>query len=63
MGARFLGVALVAAIAWYAWHWRSSSLSVWAMALRTFIWSFIAATSGKVIGIVLFARRARRAAT
>jgi len=60
MGARFLWVALVAVIAWYAWHWRSSPLSVWAMALRTLIWSFVAATIGKVIGILVFRRRARR---
>jgi hypothetical protein len=51
MGARFLAVALVAAIAWYAWHWRSSSLSLWAMALRTLMWSFAMAIVGKVIGI------------
>jgi hypothetical protein len=33
------------------------------MALRTFIWSFLAATIGKVIGIALFAFRARRPST
>jgi len=60
MGARFLEVALVAAIAWYAWHWRTSPLSVWAMALRILIWSFVAAIVGKAIGILTFRSRARR---
>jgi hypothetical protein len=60
MGARFLAVALVAAIAWDAWHWHSLSLSPQAMALRTLIWLFVAATIGKGIGILLFRRHARR---
>jgi len=60
MSARFLAVALLAAIAWYAWHWRSLSLSVWALALRTLLWMFFAGTVGKVIGILVFRTRARR---
>ena len=61
MGTRFLAVALAAAFVWYAWHWHSSPLSVWAMALHILIWSFVAATIGKVVGILVFRRRAKRA--
>jgi hypothetical protein len=60
LGARFLAIALVVAIGWYAWQWRASALSLWQMALRVFIWAFVAATAGKGIGILLFKRRARR---
>jgi hypothetical protein len=59
MGARFLAIALVAASGWYVWHWRSSALLLWQVGLRILIWSFVAATVGKVIGILLFKRRSR----
>ena len=54
MGARFLAVALVFASAWYAWHWHSSMLSIWAILLRVMAWSFLAAMAGKIVGILVF---------
>lgn len=52
MGARFLAVALIGSMAWYGWHWRSSGLSVGGGLLRVMIVSFIAATAGKIVGII-----------
>ena len=60
MGARFLAFALVSSIAWYAWHWHSSMLSIWGILLRVLIWALIAACVGKIVGIVEFRLRSRR---
>lgn len=54
MGARFLAVALVVASAWYAWHWHSFMLSIWAIALRVLGWSVLASIVGKIAGILVF---------
>jgi hypothetical protein len=63
MGARFLAVALVFASAWYAWHWHSSVLSVWAILLRALLWSSLAAVAGKIVGILVFRARRRKPST
>src|SRR5512146_828890 len=60
MGARFLAVALVAASAWYAWHWRVFLLAPWASLLRVFLWLFPAALAGKVVGLIAYRARRRK---
>lgn len=52
MGARFLAVGLVASILWYVWHFPSSNLSFWAVLLRVLVWSFVAASAGKIVGLI-----------
>jgi hypothetical protein len=61
MGARFLAGALLISTIWYAWRWESSDLSVSAALARTIVWSLLAATAGKIVGIV--ASRKRRHAS
>jgi hypothetical protein len=60
MGARFLAFALVSSIVWYAWHWHSSMLSIWAILLRVLVWAFVATCIGKIVGIVEFRLRSRK---
>jgi hypothetical protein len=60
MGARFLAVGLIASIAWYGWHWRADGLSIWAFAEPVLLWSFMAASAGKLVGIALYSWRHRR---
>jgi hypothetical protein len=59
MGARFIQVVMIAAIGWYALHWRSSGLSVSSMAVRVLGWSFLGGVAGKIIGILSAKFRAR----
>ena len=59
MGAKFLGLGLVASIAWYGWHWHASDLSLWSMALRATLTSFAFAAVGKVVGMIAFKMRIR----
>jgi hypothetical protein len=59
MGARFIQVVMLAAIAWYALHWRSYGLSVGSMAVRVLAWSFLGGIAGKIIGILSAKFRAR----
>src|SRR6266480_2244869 len=59
MGARFLALALVFSIMWYALHWHSSMLSIWAILLRVLVCSFLAAATGKIVGILIFRSRSR----
>jgi len=63
MGVRFLAVALVFTSAWYAWHGRSSMLSIWAVLLRVWLWSFLAALAGKIVGILVSRARRRKPST
>jgi hypothetical protein len=60
MGARFVAIALVSAAGWYAWHWHSSAISIWAIALRVMVWLFLAAAVGKIVGILIFKSRFRK---
>ncbi len=60
MGARFLAVALVLATVWYAWQWHTSTLTLKAVLLRIFLWSFLAAIAGKSVGIVAYRTRRQR---
>ncbi|HKF00733.1 MAG TPA: hypothetical protein VKB49_00420 [Candidatus Sulfotelmatobacter sp.] len=57
MGARFLGVALVASIGWFAWHWHEYSLA--RAGVRTLIFAFAGAVLGKLVGIAGYRLRAR----
>jgi hypothetical protein len=61
MGAKFLAVALVAATAWYAWHWRQSGLTLGSAALRVLAFAFCACVVGKVVGLLLARRAPTRA--
>jgi hypothetical protein len=54
MGARFLGIALLVASTWYAWHWNSSMLSIWVVVLRVLGWSLLSSIGGKMVGILAF---------
>jgi hypothetical protein len=54
MGAKFLGMALVASIGWYAWHRHSFTLSLWSVCWRVMLISFAAAAVGKIVGIAVF---------
>lgn len=53
MGARFLAVTLVGSLIWYAWHWQTFGQSVGGALLHIFVLSFVAATGGKIVGLVL----------
>jgi hypothetical protein len=57
MGARFTGVALVASVAWFAWHWHEYSLA--RAGVRTLILAFAGAVIGKLVGIGVYRLRAR----
>jgi hypothetical protein len=61
MGARFLGVTLVASIVWFALHWHEYSL-IHAVA-RILIFAFAAAILGKLVGIAVYRLRASSCAT
>jgi hypothetical protein len=54
MGARFVAVALIASVLWYAWHWRFMSLPAGTVALRIFAWSVLAGFAGKLVGVLLY---------
>jgi hypothetical protein len=56
MGAKFLGAALAASLAWYGWHWKA--LSVWGISWRVMLITFIGAAVGKIVGIAIFRMRA-----
>lgn len=57
MGARFLGVALVASIGYFAWHWREYSVA--RAGVRILVFAFAGAILGKVVGIAAYRLRAR----
>jgi NhaP-type Na+/H+ or K+/H+ antiporter len=57
MGARFLGVTLVASIVWFAWHWHEYSLA--RAGVRILILAFAGAVLGKLVGIAIHRFRAR----
>jgi hypothetical protein len=57
MGARFLGVALVASIGHFAWRWPEYSLG--RAGVRTVAFAFAGAILGKVVGIATYQLRAR----
>ena len=61
MGARFLGVTLVASIAWFAWQWREYSLV--GAGARILTVSFAGALLGKLVGIAAYRLRARKPRT
>ena len=54
MGASFLAAGLIASTVWYVWHWLFSPLSLRAVLLRIFLWSFLAAGFGKIAGIIRY---------
>ena len=58
MGARFLGVTLVASIAWFALHWHEYSLA--RAGARILIFAFAGAILGKLVGIAVYRLRTRR---
>jgi hypothetical protein len=58
MGARFLGVTLVASIVWFALHWHEYSLV--RAGARILIFPFAAAILGKLVGIAVYRLRTRR---
>jgi len=60
MGARFLAVTLVGSLIWYAWHWQTFGQSVGGAVLHVFGLSFVAATVGKLVGLVLSRYASRR---
>jgi hypothetical protein len=55
MGARFLGVTLVASIVWFGWHWRERSLS--RAGIQILVFAFAAAILGKLVGIAFYRLR------
>lgn len=58
MGARFLGVTLVASIVWFALHWHKYSLA--RAGARILIFAFVGAVLGKLVGIAVYRLRTRR---
>jgi hypothetical protein len=58
MGARFLGVTLVASIVWFALHWHEFSLA--RAGARILIFAFAGAILGKLMGIAVYRLRTRR---
>ena len=57
MGARFLGVTLVASIVWFALHWHEYSLA--RAGARILIFTFAGAVLGKLVGIAVYRLRTR----
>jgi ABC-type Fe3+ transport system permease subunit len=57
MGARVLGVALAASLAWYGWHWRTSIHALWSACWHTLLISFGGAVVGKLVGIFVYRLR------
>jgi len=55
MGARFMGVTLVASIAWFTWHWHEYSLA--RVGVRILIFAFAGAVLGKLVGIAAYRLR------
>jgi hypothetical protein len=60
MGAKFLAVGLVLSILWYAWPGHGSGLSVGGILLRIFLWCFVAAGAGKLVGLAGYSLRQQR---
>jgi hypothetical protein len=58
MGARFLGVTLVASLVWFASHWHEYSLA--RAGARILIFAFAGAILGKLVGIAVYRLRTRR---
>jgi len=58
MGARFLGVTLIASIVWFALHWHKYSLA--RVGIRILIFAFVGAALGKLVGIAVYRLRRRR---
>lgn len=58
MGARFLGVTLIASIVWFALHWHKYSLA--RAGTRILIFAFAGAIFGKLVGIVVYRLRTRK---
>ena len=58
MGARFLGVTLVASVVWFAWHWREYSLA--RAGVRILVLALAGAILGKLVGIAVYRLRARK---
>jgi hypothetical protein len=56
MGARFMGIAFVASVAFYGWPWRSPGLAVLSITWHVLLASFVAAVAGKIVGILLYRR-------
>jgi len=52
MGALFLGLGLAAASLYYGWQWWAGGLSLSSALARVFLTTFLAASVGKVFGIV-----------
>jgi hypothetical protein len=60
MGAWFLGVTLVASIAWFGWRWHEyHEYSVARAGVRILIFAFAGAIVGKLVGIAIYRLRAR----
>jgi hypothetical protein len=57
MGARFLGVALLASTIWFAWHRRDYSFT--RAGVRILVLSFAGAILGKLVGIAAYQLRKR----
>jgi hypothetical protein len=60
MGAKFLAAGLILSILWYAWPGHASSLSVGGIVLRIFLWCFLAAGAGKLVGLAGYSLRQQR---
>jgi hypothetical protein len=63
MGAKFLGAALAASMAWYGWHWKAAAGSPWSACWRIALVSFAAAVVGKMAGLLAYRMRQARAST
>jgi hypothetical protein len=60
LGAKVLAGAFVVSSVWYAWQAHTSNLGAGAVGLRVFLWSFLGAVVGKLVGIGVYALRRQR---
>ena len=60
LGAKFLAAAFVVSSVWYAWQAHTSNLGAGAVGLRIFLWSFLGAMAGKLVGIGVYGWRRQR---
>lgn len=59
LGAKFMGVALLASGAYYGWLFSTDQASIGDLAAGVALFTFVAASGGKVIGIIRYRLRGK----
>ncbi len=59
MGRQFLAATMGICAIWYGWHWQTITFS-WLTFLHLFLWLFLGAGIGKLVGILAFRFHSRK---